>query len=66
MSNNEERLYVEKIVKIVQYMRPNVNIQISELFDEEFRDIVVRAILSKKREKEEIEKNIKMLGDDLD
>ena len=66
MKNNEERLYVEKIVKIVQHMRPNVNIQISELFDDEFRDIVVRAILSKQRENEKIKKNIKISGDDLD
>lgn len=42
-------------------MRPNVNIEISELFEEEFRDIVIRAIVSKKREEEALEKCIDII-----
>ena len=56
----EQRL-IEKLVKIIQTMRPNVNIEISELFEEEFRDIVIRAIVSKKREEEALEKCIDII-----
>ena len=47
--SGEEKL-IEKLVKIVQEMRPNVNFEIGELYEEEFRDIIIRAIVSKKRE----------------
>ena len=57
----KEQKLIEKLVKIIQTMRPNVNIEISELFEEEFRDIVIRAIVSKKREEEELEKCIDII-----
>jgi len=58
---NKEQKLIEKLVKIIQKMRPNVNIEISELFEEEFRDIVIRAIVSKKREEEALEKCIDII-----
>lgn len=56
----DEKL-IDKLVTIIQKMRPHVYIKASRLFEEEARDIIIRAIVSKKREEEALEKCIDII-----
>lgn len=55
---------IEKLIAIASVMRPDTIIKVEDLRDDWFRDILIRAILSKSREDKGIQEHLLNIFDE--